>query len=316
MISLSKSLSVPIYPSVVLVIDDDPLIQRQIQLCLEAGGHKVILASNGVQGLLAYQNDQPDLILLDAVMPGMDGFECCRKILADPHYQDTPILMVTGLEAPQYVDLAFEVGAVDYITKPIHWAVLRQRVKRLIYQNRLQQQLAAANQLLEQLVTVDELTQISNRRHFDQFLAQEWWRCFRQKEHLSLILADVDYFKLYNDTYGHLAGDSCLYRLSQTMRRQVRRPSDLVARYGGEEFAVILPQTDLKGATNVAEKILKAVRNLQIPHHLCPVNPSVTLSLGVACLCPDFSLEPEMLIEKADQALFQAKKQGRNQVSF
>ena len=167
---------------------------------------------------------------------------------------------------------------------------------------------------LQELATLDGLTQIANRRHFNDTLNFEWNRLAREKKPLSLILCDVDHFKLYNDTNGHPNGDLCLQLVAKEIERSVNRSVDLVARYGGEEFAVILPDTNISGAIHLAEKIRKQVENLQIPHHNSPTMPYVTVSLGVSTSIPNLNLPPTHLIEAADRALFQAKGQGRNQV--
>ena len=183
-----------------------------------------------------------------------------------------------------------------------------------IGQSQLYQQLHQVNKELERLVNLDGLTQVANRRRFDRVLEQEWLRLRREKQPLSLILADIDYFKLYNDTYGHLAGDDCLRQVAQTVNETLKRPADLVARYGGEEFAIILPNTSLTGSLQVAEQIRQAIYNLQLPHEVSPGNTVITLSLGVSSLIPPVDGEPQILIQKADRALYKAKTQGKNLV--
>lgn len=185
-----------------------------------------------------------------------------------------------------------------------------------IAQSQLYQQLHQVNQELENLANLDGLTQVANRRRFDQILEQEWLRLRREKQPLSLILADIDYFKLYNDNYGHLAGDDCLKKVARTIYETVKRPADLVARYGGEEFVVILPNTSLPGALQVAENIREAVYNLQLCHETSPAKGVVTLSLGVSSLIPLADDAPQILIKKADQALYKAKKKGKNIVCY
>ncbi|HEY9865110.1 MAG TPA: diguanylate cyclase [Candidatus Obscuribacterales bacterium] len=185
-----------------------------------------------------------------------------------------------------------------------------------IEQSQLYQQLHQVNQELENLANLDGLTQVANRRRFDQILEQEWLRLRREKLPLSLILADIDYFKLYNDTYGHLSGDDCLKQVAQTINQSLKRPADLVARYGGEEFVVILPNTSLPGAIQVAEKIREAIYNLQLSHEKSPEKGVVTLSLGVSSLIPLGDEKPQILIKKADKALYKAKNNGKNIVCY
>lgn len=475
----------------VLVVDDDLVIQMQLRQAMQKEGYKVIVANDGQEALDIYTQNNPDIVLLDAIMPVMDGFTCCAELQAlarakftDDFQQTIPILMITGLDDPNSVDKAFNVGASDYITKPIHWAVLRQRVRRLLQMNwviqelkhkikqeqliakithkirqslnldiilnttvtevrkllhtdrvivyrfqadgsgtvlvesvgaawepklgknltdcyfvekcskgyqkgvtyiindvdapgispyqvdlmaefqakanlvvpilqadnlwgllvayqcykprqwqqleidllqqiadqliigirqaHIYQQLELANQELKRITNIDSLTAIANRRCFDEVLFQEWKRLKREKLPLSLILCDIDFFKNYNDTYGHPAGDECLKKVASIINQSANRPPDLVARYGGEEFVVILPHTNTEGAVHVVEIIQSRIANAAILHSTSQVNQYVTLSLGVATLIPDEQIDAELLIFKADQALYQAKQSGRN----
>ena len=184
----------------------------------------------------------------------------------------------------------------------------------LILLKRTEAALVKANQELERLATLDSLTGVANRRLFDEYLGLEWLQMFREQSPLSLILCDVDFFKLYNDTYGHLVGDFCLQQVATTINSCVKRPSDLVARYGGEEFAVILPNTDANGALQVAESIRQKVQALKITHATSTVNEFVTLSLGVTTVIPNTEINPDLLIAITDKALYSAKEQGRNRI--
>lgn len=209
-----------------------------------------------------------------------------------------------------------------HCTEPRQWQPLEidllkslaTQVAIAIQQSSLFQQLEAANQELERLASVDGLTQVANRRRFDEYLNIEWRRLAREQNPLSLILCDIDYFKRYNDTYGHLTGDECLQRVASALRQALRRPTDLVARYGGEEFAIILPNTDAQGAAIVAEAIRQGVRQLEIPHAQSLSSSYVTLSLGIACQIPTPDISPQQLIATADRGLYQAKAQGRDRV--
>jgi len=177
-----------------------------------------------------------------------------------------------------------------------------------------EEELQKANMELVRLATIDGLTQIANRRQFDDCLAREWQRLTREKKPLALIMADIDYFKLFNDTYGHQEGDRCLHAVAQAISAVVKRPSDIPARYGGEEFAILLPHTDMTGAVTIAEQIRKEILRLEITHAQSDINDHLTLSLGVTSVVPDSGLTPEALILAADTALYQAKKQGRNRL--
>lgn len=306
--------SPPEEPSLVLIVDDEPFIRTQLRLSLQCEGYRTAEAKDGREALTVFKEQHPDIVLLDAIMPGMDGFDCCTQLQSLDSSKYTPILMITGLEDEESVDRAFQVGAIDYVTKPIHWPVLRQRVKRLIQQSQLQQQLEAANQELQRLVTIDDLTQVANRRRLEEYCAQEWQRMAREQLPLSLILCDVDFFKSYNDTYGHQAGDRCLQEIAKAIKNTVKRPADLVARYGGEEFAVILPQTDAEGALILAQTICAAVSKLAIPHKKSQVSTDVTISAGVATEIPQPNSDFQTIIAAADRALYQAKRQGRDRV--
>ncbi|MCC5638294.1 PleD family two-component system response regulator [Nostoc sp. CHAB 5844] len=298
--------------SLVLIVDDEPFIRTQLRLALEREGYQIAEARDGIEALIVFQQLRPQIVLMDAIMPGMDGFDCCMQLQSLDYGKYTPVLMITGLEDEQSVDHAFDAGAMDYVTKPIHWPVLRQRVRRLIQQSQLQQQLEAANQELQRLVTIDGLTQVASRRRFEEYFAQEWQRMAREQLPLSLILCDVDYFKSYNDTYGHRAGDRCLQKVAQAIKDSVKRPADLVARYGGEEFAVILPKTEIQGALLLAEKICSVVRRLAIPHSNSQVSGYVTISAGVATDIPQPGSDFQDMISAADRALYQAKIEGRD----
>ncbi|MTJ49800.1 diguanylate cyclase [Dolichospermum sp. UHCC 0259] len=458
----------------------------QLRHAMEKEGYQVMVAGDGKAALDICMNSLPDIVLLDAVMPVMDGFVCCAQLHAlDPNIS---ILMITALDDQDSVDQAFEVGAVDYITKPIHWAVLKQRVRRLlqmhwimkefqykveqeqlvakitqkirtslnleqilsttvievrkllktdrvivyrfqpdgsgyvivesvdpkwdsmlgrvykdtylsdkcsykywkrdvyviedinnaglspchidllnelqakanlvvpielenniwgllvvyecskprkwaksdidlltqltyplimaIQQAELYQQLEAANQKLQQLANIDSLTQIPNRRAFDEVLEREWKRLEREKAPLSLILCDIDFFKNYNDTYGHQSGDECLKEVAKILHQVAQRPGDLAARYGGEEFALVLPNTNTTGAIYIAEIILAYIRTQNLIHESSQISSYLTLSLGIATIIPQGSCSPKWLIARADEALYRAKLTGRDRYAI
>jgi diguanylate cyclase (GGDEF)-like protein len=303
----------------ILLVDDDLVVRARVSESLEEDGFEVILAKNGDDGIVAYQEHRPDLILVDAVMPILDGFEFCEQ-LKNLGERLTPILMITSLDDNDSVDRAFASGATDYITKPINLSILRQRVRNLVRQSHLIKnqlnELQQANQNLQLLANLDSLTKLSNRRGFDEYLDKEWDRMQRIKAPLSLIMCDVDFFKHYNDRYLHPNGDKCLIKVAMAMRNSVRRSGDLVARYGGEEFAVILPNTDALGAVSVAENIRSTIKSLQITHEASAVCPYVTISVGVSTIIPNHENDSQALIHAADRALYQAKSQGRDRVTM
>lgn len=289
-----------------LVVDDQPV---NIQLLYEVfrNDHEVFMAGSGQQALDFCRRNLPDLILLDIIMPDLDGHEVCRRLKADPATRDIPIIFVTAQESPADETLGLNLGAVDFISKPINPAVVRARVKA---------QLTIKRQadLLRSLAFIDGLTGIANRRQFDEALEKEGRQSLRNQTPLAIIMIDIDHFKQYNDRYGHLDGDNCLRQLAQALSRCVGRPYDLVARYGGEEFVCLLPGTDLTGALVKADDLAVAVQALAIPHSSSSVAPVVTISLGIAVGTITDEQSTDTLLAAADEQLYEAKRQGRNRV--
>jgi len=323
--------------STILFVDDSPTTLEMLFDFLTHAGFKVLIARDGESAIQIAQSDCPDVIFLDIIMPGMDGFETCRRLKANESTQDIPIIFITALSQTAVVVKGFQLGAVDFIIKPSQKEIILARVTThltiqklkhsLQVQNaRLQKEiqqrqqaeaaLQNANQELHRLATSDPLTQVANRRLFDECLSKAWSILVREQLPLSLLLCDVDFFKLYNDSKGHQAGDECLYQVAQAMKCAVKRPADLVARYGGEEFAVILPNTHGEGAMRVAKEILLSVRRLCVAHPKSPISEYVTLSLGVSCAIPWYKGSPQSLIATADRALYQAKQSGRDRAVF
>ena len=303
-----------------LIVDDDVIVRTILNLAMKQEGHQVLQAETGESGIELAQQHPQDIILLDAKMPHMDGFTCCEKLKVILQDRCPPIVMITGLSDQESVDRAFAAGAIDFVTKPIHMAVLRHRVRQVLRERELvnqlattNQQLASANEELHQLAWIDGLTQLANRRYFEEMLLKEWMRLARQQQPLGIIFGDVDFFKQYNDMYGHLAGDFCLKNIAQLLQSSTMRPADLVARYGGEEFVILLPETDIAGSEFVAQRIHSKLSNAAIPHAGSKVSTIVTMSLGVTCTVPNLTTDPKQLLESADRAVYTAKSKGRNQ---
>jgi len=447
-------------PENILIVDDHPENLKILTQMLSQKNYKLRKAINGEMALNSAFSKPPDLILLDIVMPEMDGYQVCQQIKENPITSEIPVIFISALDEAFNKVKAFEMGGVDYITKPFQLKEvlarvqlqlrlqhqkqqleeqnqkLRQEITKrqeveiqlslfnqaiftcrngviitdatqpnnpIIYVNqafekitgysasevfgkncrflqgedrdqpnldiirnalknekdclvimrnyrkdgtlfwnevsispvrdaggnithyigiqtditerqRIQTALEEANKKLQYLANIDGLTQIANRRSFDETLNREWCRATREQQPLSLILCDVDYFKAYNDYYGHLQGDECLIQVAQAISQVVRRPADLVARYGGEEFVVILPNTDGSGAVQVAQLIQEQIRQLQSPHVKSDVSPYITLSLGISSIIQSCKMSSEQLVNAADRALYQAKQQGRNQI--
>jgi len=450
----------------ILIVDDQPANLRVLSKMLEGRNYKVKKASDGESAIRAAQSQPPDLILLDILMPNMDGYEVCKIIKSDDKTKDIPVIFISALSDVFDKIKAFEIGGIDYVTKPFQeeevlaritsqltiqtqrkllakerellekeHQLLRKEIRQrkeaeaILYQsralissilnasldgiaaleavrdtktgkiidfrcivvnpvtaqifnsqpedltgklifkkfiNKIKPELFTAfiqvvetGKSLEQdikynhkneqkwfhyiavklgdgfsvtvrditvrkklelklskLATIDGLTGVYNRHYFNNILTQEWERNCREKQYLSLILCDVDYFKPYNDFYGHQKGDSCLIAVAKTMNNVVKRSSDILARYGGEEFAVILPNTPKEGAIKIAENLREEIEKLNIPHAKSNISEYVTISLGVASIIPDCESSIESLIRIADNALYFAKENGRNQVKF
>lgn len=296
-------------------------------VCQQLGqmGLEALHARDGETGIEMFLAHRPDLVLLDVIMPGLDGFEVAhriRQLEGDGAW--TPIIFLTSRTGDDDLRRGIEVGGDDYLIKPVTEVVLRAKVRAMqrIAQMRfsllvLTRKLDEANQELQRLSATDGLTGIANRRRFDESLSREWARAVREGAPLALLLLDVDYFKLYNDNYGHQAGDDVLHTIASTLASGLHRPTDLVARYGGEEFVVLLPGTDQSGALQVAEGLRAAVESLAIEHVYSHASHIVTVSTGLACCVPTMGdeLGHQGLVRAADRALYQAKEQGRNRVS-
>ena len=289
----------------VLLVDD---VATNIQLLAGILGdeHELFFATRGEKALELARDSLPDLILLDVMMPEMDGHEVCRRLKSDPRTQGIPVIFVTAMGEEADETLGFELGAVDYITKPLSAPIVRMRARNHL-------ELKRQRDLLLKLSLNDPLTGIANRRRFDEALTAEWSRCQRNGAPLTLIMIDVDRFKAYNDRYGHVAGDDCLRRVACALGQLTGRPADLVARYGGEEFAVLLPEIDRDHALEMAERMRRAVHEAELPHEGSE-HGRITISLGVAAPHPSRDQTPEQLVERADRALYRAKESGRNRV--
>lgn len=278
-----------------------------------------LIAESGKAAIELFKKNRPDIILLDVMLPDIDGFEVARQIRALEHDGDwAAIIFLTNQAGDENLALGIEVGGDDYLVKPVSEVVLNSKIRamrRLVEMQRalvdVTRQMNATNMELQRLSTTDGLTGIANRRYFDEMLLREWRRCARMKMPISLIMIDVDHFKLYNDTYGHQAGDECLKAVAIQAALTITRATDMAARYGGEEFVIILGETDLNGAKWVANQVRQRISDLRMPH-----DPSefehVTISCGVVSVIPNAKLSLETFLHSADHALYLAKEQGRN----
>ncbi|MBI4747579.1 MAG: PleD family two-component system response regulator [Acidobacteria bacterium] len=313
----------------ILIVDDNPINLDLLSGLLREHNYRVRAAINGRRALTAIRSCLPDLVMLDITMPEMDGYEVCRQIKADELTRDIPVIFISALDEVIDKVRAFEIGGVDYVTKPFQFGEVLVRIENQLKISRLQKemerknlelqqsymQLERANRMLKALSYLDALTGIANRRHFDEALDQEWRRATRTNAPLSLVMIDIDFFKAFNDFYGHQGGDECLKQVAQVLSNTLKRAGDLAARYGGEEFAVVLPGTEAEGAAILADELRAKVESLSLEHHRAP-SQIVTISLGVATAIPKEGISPESLIAIADRALYRSKKDGRNRVSI
>lgn len=305
----------------VLLVDDNPDMIRLMAHALN-GLAQLRFAKDGDVALQQMQQSLPDLVLLDAEMPGRSGFEVCAEMKADATLAEVPVIFVTSHSGPAFELKGLDAGAVDFIAKPISAPLLVARVKTHLRIKRLTDELKA-------VASTDGLTGLLNRRSFDAILKREWLRCVRMPSPISVLLVDVDHFKKFNDRYGHPAGDGCLCAVAQALRNAVCRPGDSVSRIGGEEFALVLPQTDRAGAVHVAERLLGTLRELNLPHADSPTRPYVTVSIGITSFddqsvrwpmsvsaAIDLAQCAQELLRSADQALYAAKTAGRARAHF
>lgn len=322
----------------ILIVDDSPETRQLLKSLLDGAGYRdLLVAESARDAFKQLGKDDPvrggsgiDLVLLDILMPDMDGVEVCRQIKATEHLKDIPIVVVTVKKEVEWLQLSFAAGAADYIAKPLNKVELLARVRSVLKLKRetdrrkaqehelleMKRQLEESNQTLLRLSSLD-LTGITNRRRFEEFLDQDWKNAVRDNKPLSLVMLDLDYFKAYNDTYGYQAGDEYLKQVAGAIRGALRsgsadRPEDIVARYGGDEFVVLLRQTDMAGAQVVAQRLSEAIKS-RIFSDQPEVKVRLTASIGIAGF-PDHAQTKRDLVRRSDEAMCQAKAAGRNRI--
>ncbi len=307
----------------VLMVEDSMVAIRAITGYLQDIGVHPLVAETGSAAVELYRRERPDIILLDIILPDIDGYEVAKQIRRLQGKDDwTAIIFLSVMSKDDDLARGIQAGGDDYLMKPVGRVVLQAKVAAMYRLVRMQralvkvtEQLNEANRELHRISMIDGLTGIANRRLFDESLEREWRRCARIKKPISVVMLDVDYFKKYNDKYGHQAGDECLKAAAKKVASAVPRASDLAARYGGEEFVLILGETDEDGARWVANRIRQQVIGLKVAHEDSP-HGYVTLSCGVSSVLPSDNLSVETLVKSADNALYLAKKNGRNAVAF
>ena len=288
----------------ILIVDDEVSVNTLGSSL--AKHYQVLGAKNGIQAIkIIKSNPQIDLILLDVQEPENNGFEICKKIKSNRIAKDIPLMFISTNEDEE--ERGLTMGAIDFIARPFSQTILELRVKN-------QLKLKRQRDLLKHLSRTDSLTGMWNRSKFDEFLKNEWLRATREQTHLSLIMIDIDFFKKFNDFYGHTSGDECIKKITQAIQKSIDRSQDLAARFGGEEFICVLPNTDLSGAVHIAEIIQKNCLKLKIPHKGSQISPFVTISIGVSSIIPNRSSSSQSLIQIADEMLYKAKSKGRNKV--
>ena len=304
-----------------LIVDDSRVMRIAIRLVLERLGIQPLEAEDGTQGIECFKREAPDIVLIDVYMPGRDGFEIVRELRALSGEHWVPIIFLSSMEGSDGIEKAIACGGDDFITKPVSPVVLEAKIRALRRLDEMRRELVAvsdrlreANGRLEQISHQDGLTGLGNRRLFDLLLLREISNARRDRRPLSLLLGDIDHFKAFNDTYGHVAGDDCLRRVGAALRDCCHRGTDVAARYGGEEFAFILPDTPEAGAHAVATSVLHAVQALGIEHGHSSAASYVTMSMGLHTIIPEDSTTASAIIARADEALYDAKRAGRNRV--
>jgi diguanylate cyclase (GGDEF)-like protein len=293
-----------------ILIADDERFNLNVLIDILKPDYRVIVAKDGKQALERAKSNPPDLILLDIMMPEMDGYEACKSLKENEQAKDIPVIFITAMKETVHEAKGFDIGAVDYITKPFNAAIVMARVK-------VHLKMKWQADMLRKMASIDGLTEIPNRQKFEEVFDREWNRTVRNKAPISVALMDIDFFKQFNDSYGHGRGDKCLKEVAQALADSIRRPADFVARYGGEEFIAVFPETDISGAMTIAETMRRNVELLKIPHAQSVSLDYVTISIGVSSVFPSVGFSDAALVSvvaAADEMLYKAKAAGRNQV--
>jgi len=314
----------------ILIVDDLPANILSIRALIEEENIIIHEAFSGEEALKKVLLEEVDLILLDVQMPKMTGFEVAEILRSNPKTSSIPIIFVTAIDRNDKLSFkGYQLGAVDFLYKPIQRVLLKSKVAVFMNLIFVQKELQEKNNLLEkindelkeaerdlmQMANTDSLTGISNRRSLFESVDKSWRVCLRDKSEISFIMIDIDDFKMFNDSFGHIEGDRTLIDVSSTIKKTLTRPYDEVGRYGGEEFMVVLPKTNHAGALQVAEKVRKNILDLKIPHSMESPHEFVTISLGVSTFIPIMKKNYEEIIDVADEALFVSKESGKNKVT-
>ncbi len=299
----------------ILLVEDSATLRHALCNYIRSAGHEPVVAKSGEEALQIVEQTPVDLIIMDVEMPGLDGFETTRLIREGLGDHWVPLIFVTGKSEDESLEKGIEAGGDDYLIKPVRPTILKAKIRAMERISHTRDQLATLNQDLKRLSQRDDLTQLYNRRTFSEKAEEQWRQAARSKQPLSILLLDIDYFKPYNDTYGHPAGDACIKMVARTLSKSLNRPGDIVARYGGEEFIALLSNTPELGAKHLGEQIRKTVERYNIPHKESPVSSRVTVSVGISVVNFTTGTTLEQQINLADKALYEAKDTGRNRVA-
>lgn len=295
----------------ILIIDDDTAVVIALNKALKKIG-RIRFATDAKQAFTMIEDTHPDLILLDVELPDVRGLEVCTMLKNNPETENIPILFITSHTEMGFEEKVFDVGAADYIGKPLQPRVVAARVQTHLDYHR-------AISLLEKLAHTDSMTALYNRRTFDEQLIIESKRARREKEPLTVVILDIDEFKKYNDHFGHIEGDECIKKIALSLNDCAKRPADLASRYGGEEFALLLPNTDKAGADRLLGDLLHTIQTLNIQHAPNAIHDRVTISIGYSVLDPETEMavnsDDWFIVKEADQALYQSKHSGRNRIT-
>lgn len=290
--------------ALVLIVDDEP-INAMVIADLLANLYNTKIVHSGEEALEFCQHQTPDLILLDVVMPGISGLETCRTIKNNQNLQHIPVIFITSVKSQNDENKCWEAGGVDFVSKPVNGITLLNRVKAHLT-------LKAQSDFLRKMSFTDGLTGLYNRHLLEDVLNKYMLQSSRTESPLSLLMLDIDWFKRFNDSYGHISGDKCLISVSNVLKDVLHRPNDMSFRYGGEEFLCLLPDTDRAGAEHIAKTILQKIADLKVPHEASPFG-IVTASIGLYSTSNNESYKVNEIIRNADKALYLAKQKGRNQ---
>lgn len=296
----------------ILLVEDSATLRHAMRNYIIEAGHTPVIARSGEEALQMLENQPVDMIIMDVEMPGLNGFETTRLIREWLAGHWIPIIFVTGLADDESYREGIDAGGDDYLIKPVSMMIIKAKIRAMERIAEMRDQLNRLNNELEALSQLDSLTQIYNRRSFNELAQQHWALAKRHQQPISALMIDVDHFKLYNDHYGHPAGDTCLKKVTQAIKSCLHRTNDVLGRYGGEEFIVLLPETDTQGAYCVAQSINEAICELMIPHTTSLTGTHITVSIGGATCLRTTCHNMDELIRSADRALYKAKRSGRN----